>query len=77
LIASKKLPKVVDTYFIETINLLLSGLEKVVVDADSFVEELSKLGPCTVEDFKQKVDSIVSGLTSGKDKNKLRVILNK
>ncbi len=77
LITSKKLPNVVDTYFVETINLLLSGLEKVVVDADSFVEELSRLGPCTVEDFRQKVDAIVAGLTSGKDKNKLRVILNK
>lgn len=77
MIASNQLPKTIDTYLIETINLLLSGLEKVVVDADSFVEELSKLGPCTVEDFRQKVDSIVNGITKGKDTNKLRVIMNK
>ncbi|MDA8227472.1 MAG: DUF6079 family protein [Desulfitobacterium hafniense] len=77
LIATKRLPENVDAHFVETINLLLSGLEKVVVDADYLVDEISKLGPCTVDDFKQKIDSIISGLTSGKDKNKLRVILNK
>lgn len=72
---TKALPKTIDTFFVTTFNTLFSELDKVSIDVEEIVKEVLTLGPCTVEDLKQKVNIFIDNKVKGKDKAKLRIIL--
>lgn len=74
-INEKSLPETVDIFFINTFNLLFSELDKVYIEVEDIEKEILNLGPCTVEDLKQKINSFIDKTVKGKDKNKLRIII--
>jgi hypothetical protein len=76
-IASRKLPEVVDNNFIEAVNLLLQGLDKVEIDVAELAETMTGWGPSTVDDLRNRFDSLLSSWTRGKDKAKVRLIIKK
>ena len=74
-IASGTLPNRVADFFIKAIQALLKGFEPVVVDAKDLMDKLTKLPPMDEVSFKQKLNELIAGYTTGKDEGKLRIIV--
>lgn len=72
---SGHLPIPVDQQFIDSVNAMLSGLESLEVHMDKLQAVMTSWGPCTPEDFKQKLAQWVDSQTSGKDKSKVRIVI--
>lgn len=72
---SGHLPIPVDQQFIDSVNSMLSGLESLEVHMDKLQAVMTSWGPCTPEDFKQKLAQWVDSQTSGKDKSKVRIVI--
>ncbi len=69
------LPVPVDQQFIDSVNAMLSGLESLEVHMDKLQQVMISWGPCTTDDFKQKLAQWVDSQTSGKDKSKVRIVI--
>lgn len=69
------LPIPVDQQFIDSVNSMLSGLESLEVHMDKLQAVMTSWGPCTPDDFKQKLTQWVDSQTSGKDKSKVRIVI--
>lgn len=69
------LPVPVDQQFIDSVNAMLSGLESVEVHMDKLQTVMSSWGPCTPDDFKQKLTQWIDSQTRGRDKSKLRIVV--
>lgn len=76
-IDSRKLPKRVDDFFIQSIIALLQGFEPVVIDAEALVEKLEQLQPLSEENFRKKVNDIIASYIKGKDERKLRIVVKR
>ena len=63
------------TKTIDSVNSMLSGLESLEVHMDKLQEVMTSWGPCTPDDFKQKLAQWVDSQTSGKDKSKVRIAI--
>jgi hypothetical protein len=74
-IESKTLPEKIDPFFINAVKALLKGFDAVTVSGAELVDKLAALGACDVDTFKSKIDEVVVGLSEGKDKSKLRIII--
>ena len=72
---SGHLPIPVDQQFIDSVNSMLSGLESLEVHMDKLQAVMTSWGPCTPEDFKQKLAQWVDSQISGKDKSKVRIVI--
>ena len=72
---SKILPEQVDDFFVDSINALLDGFDPVIINTQDFIHQLEAMPPMNEADFRKKIDEIVSTYISGKDKNKLRIIV--
>lgn len=72
---SGHLPIPVDQQFIDSVNSMLSGLESLEVHMDKLQAVMTSWGPCTPDDFKQKLTQWVDSQTSGKDKSKVRIVI--
>lgn len=75
--SKRKLPDVVDDSFVEAVNILLKGLDKVEVSISDLAEVMASWGPCTVDDMTKRFDNLVKEWSKGRDKNKLRIIIKK
>jgi len=71
----RRLPDVVDNHFVDAVNTLLKGLDKMEVNIGELNSIISSWGPCTADDLKDKFDALVDGWSKGRDKNKLRIII--
>ena len=71
----KTLPDIVDMFFVTTFNTLFEDLDKVNIDMWELVTIIQNLGPSTVEDLKYKLNSYIDKQISGKDPDKVRVII--
>jgi hypothetical protein len=69
------LPIPVDQQFIDSVNSMLSGLESLEVHMDKLQAVMTSWGPCTPDDFKQKLAQWVDSQTSGKDKSNVRIVI--
>ena len=69
------LPDIVDMFFVTTFNTLFEDLDKVNIDIWELVTIIQNLGPSTVEDLKYKLNSYIDKQISGKDPDKVRVII--
>ena len=69
------LPVPVDQQFIDSVNSMLSGLESLEIHMDKLQDIMTSWGPCTPDDFKQKLAQWVDSQTSGKDKSKVRIVI--
>lgn len=74
-LANKKLPEKLDQYFIEAVKTLLGGFETVRISAIDLFMELDSLGPSDLDTLKKKLDDILNAAAKGKDKTKLRIII--
>ena len=72
---TKVLPERIDTFFITAVKALLEGFDAVTMDGTVFVDKLIALGACEPDTLKTKFNEIVDGLSKGKDKSKLRIII--
>jgi len=77
LLDTKELPEIIDTFFTDTINTLISEIDKVEISADVMINEMSRLGPREVEEFKRQLIAYIDEQVKGKDTSKLRIILKK
>ena len=71
----RRLPDVVDNHFVDAVNTLLKGLDKMEVDIGELSGIISSWGPCTADDLKSKLSALVDDWARGRDKNKLRIII--
>jgi succinate dehydrogenase flavin-adding protein (antitoxin of CptAB toxin-antitoxin module) len=72
---SKKLPDPVDDNFVQTLQTILAGLQKVSVKKADLLKIVADLGPATPNEIKQAVSDYVDSLTKGKDPAKVRIVL--
>jgi hypothetical protein len=71
----KVLPKEINNDFIQTVQEVLQGLEKVVTYIDDVKHALQKGGvPCTSEELSRRFEKFLEELTYGKDKKKVRIV---
>lgn len=76
-LTKKSLPEKVDAFFVDAVNALLEGFEPVSIPAAELIDKLDALGPCDVDTFKRKLDSVLSAYTNGKDTEKLRIVVKR
>jgi len=74
-IDSKELPAPVDGNFVQTLQTILAGLQKVLVKKADLLKIISDLGPSTPNEIKQAVSDYVDSLTKGKDPAKVRIVM--
>lgn len=74
-IIKKALPENVDTFFVQAFNTLFSELDKVTINIYELESMILSMGPCTVLELKNRLNSFVDNVASGKDIDKLRIIV--
>jgi hypothetical protein len=72
----KELPKEIGNDFIQAVQEVLQGLVKVETSIDDIKYALLKGGvPCPLEEVSKRFEVFLEALTSGKDKKKVRIVL--
>ncbi|MDO8724610.1 MAG: DUF6079 family protein [Candidatus Methanoperedens sp.] len=72
----KVLPKEINNDFIQAVQEVLQGLVKVETSIDEIKHALLKGGvPCTSEELSKRFETFLEELTYGKDKKKVRIVL--
>jgi hypothetical protein len=75
-IKGRELPEKIAPSFVKALQEALTGLEKVAVSQEDLQAALVEGGiPCTVDELKGRFDTYVTGLTKGKNKDKVRVVV--
>ena len=76
ILISRRLPQPLEDAAVHALREVLSGLQKVTVDADKLQEILRHGGgPATPEELKQRFIDYIDSLTRGKDPDKVRLVL--
>jgi hypothetical protein len=76
LIASRELPEPIEPTLLKALQEVLQGLEKVVLTEDQLRSALTSGGlPCTLEELKDRFADYLNERTKGKDKAKVRLVL--
>jgi hypothetical protein len=73
-ISNKKLPEVISSNFINAINQLMEGFDKIELKSEDLKEIIPK-GPITVDEFKDAIDKYINNLLKGKQKDKVRILI--
>lgn len=74
----RMLPEPVDAVFVQALQEVLSGLEKVVLTEARLRSALTDGGvPCTVGELKERFDAFVAELTKGKEASKVRFVVQR
>jgi len=72
----RKLPEELDNNFIQALQEVLSGLEKVEVKNEELREALLSGGsPATIDELKGRFENFLAGLSKGKDPGKVRILI--
>jgi len=75
-VKAQELPDNLDATFIQALQEVLSGLQKVVLRQADLRNALAKGGlPCTMEELEQRFGEYVKTVTKGKDMAKVRIVL--
>jgi hypothetical protein len=75
-IKANELPEPISPALVKALQEALTGLEKVTVTQTDLYEALVEGGiPCTVDELKDRFDTYVTGLTKGKNTDKVRVVV--
>lgn len=75
-VKTKTLPDSVTANFVQALQEVLSGLQKVIVQRDAVFAALVEGGvPCTAKDLAERFDIFMAALTKGKDVAKVRFIV--
>lgn len=72
----KKLPDSIDSDFVQVLQQVLQGLEKVVISTEGLKQALSEGGmPCTLPELKNRFEKHLDSAARGKDQGKVRVVI--
>lgn len=74
-VQSGTLPAKVDDFFVNSILALLKNYEPVIVSVEDLAHKLEELPPMDEASFMQKLTSIISAYTKGKDASTLRIVV--
>lgn len=74
-LSKKELPSKISTAFVNAVNSLMEGFEKVELNFDAVKQEISSKGPMTVDELKAAFDEYLKSLTKGKEKEKVRILI--
>lgn len=74
-VQSGALPAKVDDFFVNSILALLKNYEPVIVSVEDLAQKLEQLPPMDEASFMQKLTSIISAYTKGKDASTLRIVV--
>jgi len=74
---AKELPDVVDNNLILSLQSLLEGFDPIIIDSDELIKEIESVGPCDIEMLNLKFSEVIQKHTSGKDMQKIRIIIRK
>jgi Family of unknown function (DUF6079) len=72
---SKKLPDKIDTDLVQGIQAALSGLTAIPVRISDLLGEVGGTAPCTVEDFRRRIETFLEKITRGKEVSKVRLVI--
>lgn len=74
-LSKKELPSKISTTFVNAVNSLMEGFEKVELNFDAMKHEISSKGPMTVDELKAAFEEYLKSLTKGKEKEKVRILI--
>jgi hypothetical protein len=75
-IHEQALPEKLDHDFVNALNEVLSGLEKIPIQFTELQDALLAGGaPATPTELRKRFEEYLEGLTKGKDPNKVRIVL--
>lgn len=75
-LTTRTLPERISSDFVEVVQGVLTGLEKVTVEGGNICKALAKGGlPCTVDELKSRFADYPAEVSKGKDPNKVRVVV--
>jgi len=70
------LPDPLDEAFLQALTQALGGLERVTIPPEDILMALAGTGtPCTVEEFRRRLDRLLEQLTKGKDPERVRIVI--
>jgi hypothetical protein len=73
---SKKLPEKIDADLVQGIQAALSGLTAIPVRLSDLLGVMGNSGaPCTVEEFRSRIETFLQKLTKGKELAKVRLVI--
>ena len=76
LLVSRELPEPIEPALLKALQEVLQGLEKVVLTEEQLRSALTSGGlPCTLEELKDRFADYLNERTKGKDKVKVRLVL--
>jgi hypothetical protein len=74
-LSKKEFPSKISAAFVNAVNSLMEGFEKVELNFDAVKHELFNKGPMTVDELKAAFDEYLKSLTKGKEKEKVRILI--
>jgi hypothetical protein len=76
LLSSRELPEPIEPALLKALQEVLQGLEKVVLTEEQLRSALTSGGlPCTLDELKDRFTDYLNERTKGKDKAKVRLVL--
>jgi hypothetical protein len=73
---SKKLSDKIDADLVQGIQAALSGLTAIPVRLSDLLREVGgSSAPCTVEDFRKRIETFLERITKGKEISKVRLVI--
>ncbi len=76
-ISDGKLPTSISQNFVQSVNDVLQGLEKVILNGTELMLALTQAGmPCTVDELYQRLDELIQNRLDGKSRDKIRIELD-
>ncbi|KKC29836.1 DUF6079 family protein [Caldanaerobacter subterraneus KAk] len=74
-LSKKEFPLNISAAFINAVNSLMEGFEKVELNFDAMKKEISSKGPMTVEELKTAFEEYLKSLIKGREKEKVRILI--
>lgn len=75
--ACGQLPEYVDDFFVSSIQALLKNYEPVVIAVEDLTEKLEQLPPLDEAAFRDRLSTVISAYTRGKDPSTLRIVVKR
>ncbi len=76
-ITKKTLPRRVDDLFVNSIHVLLKGMEPVVIRTEELAHEMEKLPPMDARSFQASMNELIAGYIKGKNPERLRILVKR
>ncbi|HGY3527488.1 TPA: DUF6079 family protein, partial [Citrobacter freundii] len=71
-----QLPELLDSTFVQAVNLVLAGLEELRINSDELISALGQGLPQSRDEIVERFNRLLDKLCQGKDINKVRIIID-